>query len=131
MVNEQHLVEYNPWLRPSGLRRRAVVALVLTLCALHWAVPARPQVAAGETCFDEGPDKLPARVATSIPPPPAPLPSRTARDHPPASSRQGGAPAAQKPVEGKVSRYWSKGRHDAQDAWAEARPAPFESGCQR
>lgn len=52
----------------------AVPALVLGFCAYTQAAPGQAQLGAAESCFDQGPEQLPARVAASLPPPPAALP---------------------------------------------------------
>ena len=58
-----------------------VPALVLGFCALTQVAPGQAQLGAAESCFDQGPDKLPARVTASLPPPPAALPTSVTTPH--------------------------------------------------
>ena len=71
--------------RPSRVRlcRLSFPALALGLCALicllQRAALGQAQVGAAETCFDEGPDKLPAMPITPIPSLRAEMPVRIAQ----------------------------------------------------
>ena len=59
-------------------RRIGLPALVLGFCAFacltQQAALGQAQLGAAETCFDEGPDRLPANPATPVPAPPRALP---------------------------------------------------------
>jgi hypothetical protein len=66
-------------LRRFQLRRIGFPALVLGFCALTQAALGQAQLGTAESCFDQGPDKLPAISVASIPPPPAALPTRLAQ----------------------------------------------------
>jgi hypothetical protein len=63
----------------SQFRRMGVPALVLGLCAFIQAAPSYAQLGGAESCFDQGPEKLPARITAALPPPPAALPPATTK----------------------------------------------------
>jgi len=66
------------------LSRIVFPALVLGLCAFTQAALGQAQLGTAESCFDQGPDKLPAISVASIPSPPAALPLRPSRMSAPA-----------------------------------------------
>ena len=74
----------NTNVRPSLVRfcRLSFPALVLGLCALtclQQDALGQAQMGAAETCFDSGPDKLPALPGTSVPAVRAGVPARIAQ----------------------------------------------------
>jgi hypothetical protein len=78
--------------------RLSFPALALGICALiclvQQAALGQAQVGSAETCFDEGPDKLPAIPSTPIPSIPAEMPARIAQTPLPAHTHSAKAPAA-------------------------------------
>jgi hypothetical protein len=74
-------------LRRFQLRRIGFPALVLGFCAFTQTALGQAQLGTAESCFDQGPDKLPAISVASIPSPPAALPVRLAQSGAPARIR--------------------------------------------
>jgi hypothetical protein len=85
--------------RSSRVRscRLSFPVLALGICAFtclaQQAALGQAQVGSAETCFDEGPDKLPAIPSTPIPSLPAEMPARTAQTLLPARTRPANATA--------------------------------------
>ncbi|MGA7340375.1 MAG: hypothetical protein WBX18_07255 [Terracidiphilus sp.] len=65
------------------MSRTGIPALVLGFCAFagltQQAALGQAQLGTAESCFDQGPEKLPSGPITAIPTPPAPLPVRFTR----------------------------------------------------
>jgi len=61
------------------LRRIGLPVLVLSLCTFTRAASGQAQLGTGESCFDDGPERLPARTGPSLPAPPAPQLSAAAQ----------------------------------------------------
>jgi hypothetical protein len=72
----QLILDRNCLLRRFQFRWIGPAVLALAFWTLPQAAPGQAQIGTAESCFDQGPDRLPARAAVPIPPAPAALPSR-------------------------------------------------------
>jgi hypothetical protein len=89
----QLILDRNAGCHRPEFRRIGVQALVLGFCAFTQAAPAQVQLGAAESCFDQGPGRLPAQIVASLPQPPAALSPTIARAEALAKVRTQKAPA--------------------------------------